>query len=162
MRPDDTSIDELDVRILERYQEDTTVAAHVIARSVGLSTAAVQRRLKRLRASGVITREVAEIRPGAVGLPVTCLVAIDLERERAADLQRFKKKMLAQPEVQQCYYVTGHADFVLVVLARSMEDYEAFTRRALLDDDNVKSFVTMVAMDRVKTGVTVPLRRSPT
>jgi len=62
------------------------------------------------------------------------------------------------PEVQQCYYVTGQTDFILIVLAASMEDYEAFTRRALLDDANVHSFVTSVVLDRVKTGVSVPVR----
>jgi DNA-binding Lrp family transcriptional regulator len=117
----------------------------------------VQRRLKRLREIGVIQREVAEIVPRTVGLPITCMVAVDLDRERVSDLDRFKRKMLGMTEVQQCYYVTGQADFVLIVLVKTMEDYEAFTRRALLDDDNVRSFVTSVVLDRVKTGVAVPL-----
>jgi len=153
----DPALDDFDLRILARYQHDTQVPARAIAAAVGLSTAAVQRRLKRLRAAGVIRREVAEIEPRAVGLAITCLVAVDLERERAADLERFKRRMRGLAEVQQCFYVTGQADFILVVLVASMADYDAFARRALLDDDNVKSFVTTVVMDRVKTGVAVPL-----
>jgi DNA-binding Lrp family transcriptional regulator len=152
----DDDLDDFDRRIVARYQRDTQVPAHTIGKAVGLSAAAVQRRLKRLRATGVI-REVAELTPKAVGLPITCVVAVDLDRERAADLDRFKKKVLALPEVQQCYYVTGQTDFVLIVLARSMEDYDDFTRRVLLDDGNVKSFTTMVVLDRVKTGVAVPV-----
>ena len=154
---DDDTLDDFDLRILARYQHDTQAPARAIAAAVGLSPAAVQRRLKRLRATGVIRREVAELAPEAVGLPVTCLVSVDLERERAADLDRFKRRMLALPEVQQCYYVTGHADFILVVLVASMADYDAFTQRTLLADDNAKSFVTTIVMDRVKTGVAVPL-----
>lgn len=157
MHNDDTALDDFDLRILARYQHDTQVPARAIAEAVGLSTAAVQRRLKRLREIGVIRREVAEIEPRTVGLPVTCVVAVDLDRERAVDLDRFKRRMIALPEVQQCYYVTGQADFLLIVLVKSMEDYDAFARRALLGDDNVKSFVTTVVMDRVKTGVMVPL-----
>lgn len=155
--PSDDQLDDFDLRILARHQHDTQLPARVIGQAVGLSTAAVQRRLKRLRALGVICREVAELAPAAVGLPITCVVAVDLDRERAADLDRFKRKMLARPEVQQCYYVTGQTDFVMIVLAASMAAYEAFTRSALLDDDNVKSFVTSVVLDRVKTGVAVPL-----
>ena len=49
----------------------------------------------------------------------------------------------------------------LLVLVATMEAYEAFTRRALLDDDNVKSFTTSVVLDRVKTGVAVPLGPPP-
>ena len=154
---DDDTLDDFDLRILARSQPDTQVPARTIAGVVGLSTAAVQRRLHRLRATGVIRREVAELEPAAVGRPVTCMVSVDLERERAADLERFKRRMLALPEVQQCYYVTGAADFILIVLVASMADYDAFTRRALLDDDNVKSFVTTIVMERVKTGVAVAL-----
>ena len=151
------ALDSHDREILRRYQHDTQVPAKVIAEAVGLSTAAVQRRLKRLREARVIEREAAQLDPKAVGLPVTCLVSVDLEREHAADLARFRRKILAAPEVQQCYYVTGATDYVLVVLAESMEAYEAFARRELLDDPNVRSFTTYVALERVKVGLGVPL-----
>ena len=151
------TLDRHDREILARYQHDTQVPAKVIADAVGLSAAAVQRRLKRLRAEGVIERELAQLDPKALGLPVTCLVSVDLERERGSDLERFRRKVLAAPEVQQCYYVTGATDFVLVVLAESMEAYEGFTRRALLDDANVRSFTTYVALERVKVGLGIPL-----
>ena len=152
-----TPLDRHDREILARYQHDTQVPAKVIAEAVGLSIAAVQRRLKRLRDERVIEREAAQLDPKALGMPVTCLVSVDLERERGADLERFRRKVLAAPEVQQCWYVTGATDFVLVVLAESMEAYEAFTRRALLDDPNVRSFTTYVALERVKVGLGVPL-----
>ena len=155
------TLDSFDLRILERYQHDTQAPARAIGAAVGLSTAAVQRRLKRLRAQGVIERELAEISPRAVGLPVTCVVGVNVERERSADVQRFKRRMAALPEVQQCYYVTGETDFILVVLAADMEAYEAFTRRALLDDDNVRSFTTHVVLERVKTGVGVAIPSAP-
>lgn len=145
-------LDVFDYRILERWQADTRVPAKAIADAVGLSAAAVQRRLKRLREIGVIRRETAELDPRRLGLPVTCIVGVDLERERAADLDHFQRKMRASPEVQQCYYVTGQNDFVLIVLVADMEAYDAFTRRALLDDPNVRSFTTHVALERVKTG----------
>src|SRR5262249_38310290 len=93
-----------------------------------------------------------------LGVPLTCLCAVQLERERPADTARFKKRVSAFAQVQQCYYVTGgDADFFLVVLAKDLEDYEAFTRRALLVDENVKGFTTYAVLDRVKTGVGVPI-----
>jgi Lrp/AsnC family transcriptional regulator, leucine-responsive regulatory protein len=156
---DTTELDAFDYRILERWQADTRVPAKAIADAIGLSTAAVQRRLKRLRELGVIRREVAELDPRKIGLPVTCIVGVDLDREGAADLARFRKKMLSCAEVQQCYYVTGQNDFVLVVLAADMEAYDAFTRRTLLADTNVKSFTTQVTLERVKTGSGVALPR---
>lgn len=156
-KPDATPLDALDVKILARYQHDTRTPAHTIGRAVGLSTAAVQRRLKRLREGGVIEAEIAQLAPAAVGLPVTSLVTVDLDREGAADLARFRKRIGGYPEVQQCYYVTGQGDFILVVLTADLAAYEAFTRRALLADGNVRSFTSHVVLERVKVGLAVPL-----
>ena len=151
------AVDALDLRILEHYQHDTQLPAKTIGEAIGLSAAAVQRRLKRLRDAGVIEHEIAQIAPSAVAMPVTCIVGVDLERESAADLDRFRRKMARCPEVQQCYYVTGQTDFILIVLAPDMGAYEAFTRRALLDDTNVRSFTTYVVLDRVKVGLGIHL-----
>ncbi len=68
-----------------------------------------------------------------------------------------KREFASAPEVQQCYYVTGEADFVLVIVVPTMTDYEALTRRLFFGNDNVKRFRTLVAMDRVKVGLSVPL-----
>ena len=150
-------LDTFDLKILSLYQHDTQVPAAEIGAQVGLSAAAVQRRLKRLRETGVIEAETARVSPKAVGLPVTCIVAVDLRDESTREMARFKRRMVARPEVQQCYYVTGQADFMLIVIAASLEAYEAFTREALLEDANVKSFTTHVAMERVKVGMGLPI-----
>ncbi|MGH8177744.1 MAG: Lrp/AsnC family transcriptional regulator [Steroidobacter sp.] len=153
-------LDAFDLQILARYQHDTRRTAEIIGAEIGLSAAAVQRRLKRLRETGVVEAETARISPKAVGFPLTCVISVDIEREGAAELSRFKARMLGCPEVQQCYYVTGDADFIVVVLAPDMTAYETFTREHLLIDPNVRSFTTHVVMERVKTGVSVPLPSS--
>jgi Lrp/AsnC family leucine-responsive transcriptional regulator len=145
-------LDELDRRILERYQPDTRQSAESLGARVGLSTAAVARRLKRMRDSGIIEAEVAIVSPQAVGLPLCCVVSVDLDQERQSDLERFEARMRACPEVEQCLYVTGEIDFVLVVSTADMQDYEAFTQEHLLSDPNVRSFTTHVVMKRVKGG----------
>lgn len=144
------ALDALDRRILARWQHDTRLSAESIGAQVGLSAAAVQRRLKRLRETGVIEAEIARLRSDAFGPSVTCLVAVDLEREGAADIDRFKQRMAALAAVEQCWYVTGHADFFLLVIQPDMTSYEAFTRAHLLSDGNVKSFTTHVVMDTAK------------
>jgi Lrp/AsnC family leucine-responsive transcriptional regulator len=150
-------LDGLDRKILARYQRDARTSAESIGAEVGLSTAAVHRRLKRLREGGVIEAEVAILAPAALGLPVTCVVTIDIDREGLAELDAFSARMRACPLVQQCFYVTGSADFVAIVVAADMAGYEAFTRAYLLSDRNVKSFTTHVVLDRVKVGLAVPV-----
>ena len=65
--------------------------------------------------------------------------------------------MRACAHVQQCYYVTGAFDFMLVVASADMAAYEAFTRAELLSDDNVQSFTTHVVLGRVKTDGLLPI-----
>jgi Lrp/AsnC family leucine-responsive transcriptional regulator len=153
-RPD---LDHLDIAILACLQEDSRTIAETIGAKVGLSAAAVQRRIKRLRESGVIEREVAVLSQQALGLSMTFVVMVEMERESLAVLDGFRRQVLADDNVQQCYYVTGNADFVLVVTCHDMADFEAFTRRMFFDNPNVRHFTTSVAMDRVKIGLTLPL-----
>jgi Lrp/AsnC family leucine-responsive transcriptional regulator len=155
MQKDDTTLDSFDRKILAHYQYDTRTPAETIGAQVGLSATAVQRRLKRLREQGVIQAEVAVLAPSMLDQGVTCIVGVDLERESAADIDHFKSRMATYAEVQQCYYVTGATDFFLVVLAKSMEAYEAFTRIAFLSDANIRSFTTHVVLDRAKVGLGV-------
>lgn len=123
---------------------------------VGLSATAVQRRLKRLREAGVIEAEVSIVKPKFVGRPIAMLVLVTLEHERADIVDRFKQSIRQTPEVMNGYYVTGDADFVLIVTAQSMEDYQIFTRKFFYENPDSKGF-KMVVMDRVKTGFSVPI-----
>lgn len=89
------------------------------------------------------------------------LVMVSLERERSDIIDRFKKAIKSSVEVVNGFYVTGDADFVLYITARSMEDYEQFTRRFFYENPNIKGFKTMVVVDRVKVGFAVPIEAPP-
>ena len=156
-KPRPTDLDALDLKLLASRQRDARGSAEQLGEDIGLSAAAVHRRLKRLRDSGVIAAEVAIVAPRAVGLAVTCIVTVDVDREGLQDLDRFSARMRACPQVQQCWYVTGQADYVLVVVVEDMEAYEAFTREHLLSDANVRSFTTHVVLEPVKTGLQLAL-----
>lgn len=159
MRVDDLELDAADRELLDRVQRDARVSAEAIGADLGLSAATVQRRLKRMREAGVIVREVAQIDPKAVGMAMTFVVAVELERERADILDAFRRKANADANVQQCYYVTGEADFFLVVVARDMDDFERIAGRLFQQDANVRRFRTSVVMGQSKVGLSVPVKR---
>ncbi|MDC7681961.1 Lrp/AsnC family transcriptional regulator [Asticcacaulis sp. BYS171W] len=149
--------DAFDYAILEAVQIDNRIPLRELAERVNLSTAAVQRRIRRLEDEGVITRNIAVIEPHRVGLPITIAVEVTMERTHIDELDAMRALLTAAPEVQQCYYVTGEADFVLIVLVETMEQYEALARRLFYDNRNVKTFKSMVTLDRVKVGLSVDL-----
>ncbi|MBD8687304.1 MULTISPECIES: Lrp/AsnC family transcriptional regulator [unclassified Rhizobium] len=150
-------LDRFDARLLSLLQNNNRQSSEELGAIVGLSATAVQRRLKRLREKGVIEADVSIVTPKAVGRPIAMLVLVSLERERVDIVDRFKQSIRQTPEVMNGYYVTGDSDFVLIVTAESMEDYEAFTRKFFYENPDIKGFKTMVIMDRVKTGFSVPI-----
>lgn len=66
-------IDELDAKILRLLQQDAGRPQREIAARVGLSAPAVQRRIARMQADGVIQRTVAIVDPRAIGNPITVI-----------------------------------------------------------------------------------------
>lgn len=150
-------MDRFDALILNAIQGNARLTAEALSTTVGLSPDACRKRLAKLRASGIIEAEIAILEPKSVGRELLLIVEVSLQNERLGDIDDFKARMVAAPEVMQCYYVTGDADFVLILSAESMADYEAFTRRHFFADENVLKFRTSAVMDRVKAGFALPL-----
>jgi Lrp/AsnC family leucine-responsive transcriptional regulator len=149
--------DGFDKHLLRLLQQNCRMTAGELGEAVGLSPSAVQRRIARLREERIIEADVSIISPAAAGLSVTCIVDIVLEEGHGRALENFKAAMQQCSEVMQCYYVTGTYDFVLIVNAKDMQEYEAFTRKWLVDNPHLKHFYTHVVMDRVKVGYSIPL-----
>lgn len=149
--------DRIDARILEIVQKNNRLTSDVIGEMAGISSTACQRRLKRLRSEGIIQADVSIVSTKAVGRPIGMLVLVTLERERSDIIDRFKKAIKASSEIVNGFYVTGDADFVLYVTARTMEEYENFTRKFFYENSDIKGVKTMVIMDRVKVGFAVPI-----
>jgi len=153
-----TVLDRADLSLLQAVQSNNRLTSEELAGLVNLSPTACQRRLKRLRAKGVIEADVSILSPRAVGRQVTMIVLVSLERERADIVDRFKAAIRNTSEVMIGYYVTGDADFLLIVTARDMEEYEQFTRRFFYENHDIKGFKTMVVMDRVKASFALPIK----
>lgn len=152
-----TGLDRFDLAILEILQRDNKTPQRAIADAIGLSAPAVQRRVKRLEESGVIVANVAVVDPSRVGKAITVFVEVEMNSEISDMHDQAKRAFNDAPEVQQCYYVTGEVDFILLVTVSTMAEYEALTRRLFFGNNNIKRFRSFVAMDRVKVGLAVPV-----
>ena len=147
--PESVTLDDFDRALLAQVQVDNQLPARRLAERIGLSESAVLRRLRRLRREGIIVADVSVVSPAVLGLPLTIRVLVSLEREGAALLDAFTRKLRSRPEGRQAWYVTGDADIVLLLQLASMEAYEAFTREVFHDDTNVRAFRTIIAMREI-------------
>jgi Lrp/AsnC family leucine-responsive transcriptional regulator len=147
--PISASLDDFDRALLAQVQVNNQMPARQLAEKIGLSESAVLRRLRRLRSEGVIAADVSIVSPSVLGLPLTIHVLVSLERESAALLDAFTRKLRGRPEVRQAWYVTGEADCVLLLQLAGMEAYEGFAREMFHDDPNVRAFRTIVSMREI-------------
>jgi len=155
--PNTIKLDDFDLRLLQAVQENNLLTAQELADRVHLSPVSCLRRLKRLRQHKVITKDISVLDPARVGLPLQMMVLVSLERERADIISEFKRAVVKMKEVTQCYYVTGDVDFVMLISAASMAEYDAFTQRFFFENKNLRRFSTLVVMNQVKYGAPLPL-----
>lgn len=151
------TLDSFDLAILDILQRDNTVPQRLIAQEVHLSAPAVQRRIQRLRESGVIRAEVAVLDAAKLGQPLTLVVEVHVHDEHPTRTAGLRQRIEAEPAVQQCYAITGEADYVMIITVASMADYDLLADRLLRGDENVRRFRTSVALGCVKSGMQVPL-----
>jgi len=150
-------IDDFDRAILRILQVDNGTPQRVIAERVGLSAPAVQRRVARLQASGIITANAAVVDPEMVGQPVTAIVEVNLREDRTPLIERASRFFAAEPAVQQCYFVNGGVSYILVLSATSLSHFDSLLRRLFSDNEDVGTYRTFIVLNRVKVGLAVPI-----
>ncbi|KOX19138.1 AsnC family transcriptional regulator [Nocardiopsis sp. NRRL B-16309] len=143
--------------LLGLVQTDATRPLHDLGDRVGLSPSAVQRRLTRLRAAGVIRAQVAVVDPVSVGAGLTCVVLVALADDDPDHHAAFRERMRAEPRVQQCFGIVGQWDYVVVLLSADLAENRALSQRLFVRQGRVARFETLPSSGAVKAGLTVPL-----
>ena len=150
-------MDKSDLKLLALLQNNARTTVQAMADRIGASTASVQRRLRMLREGGVIKKEVAVLDVHKLGFDVTAIVSVELERDRLDQIDAFKRKARIDAQVLNFYCIAGDADFVMVVVAKDMRDYEAFTHRFFFSDKNVRKFRTSIVVSTEKATLALPI-----
>lgn len=142
-------LDDFDHRLLARVRRNNLEPARVIAEAVGLSGSAVLRRLRRLRAEGVIAADVSVIDPARVEPRIVLHVQVEVSTQDRKVVEAFQRALKGSSEVQGAWDVTGETDHLLIVAVRSMAEYEAFGIRELAPEKGVRGFKSMIVIREV-------------
>ncbi|WP_220485956.1 Lrp/AsnC family transcriptional regulator [Psychromonas sp. SR45-3] len=149
-------MDNIDLKILHQLQTDARASIAEIAAQIGLSEPACYRRVRELRKSGVIEKEMAIIKPKNMGWPLSMMLLVELERDHSTIVNAFLSRINKQPEIIDSWFVTGDYDLVLQVIAADMEAFDQFTQQVLHKDNSVKNFKTLVVMRHSKAHGPIP------
>lgn len=141
-------LDSFDKAILNIVEEDATRSPRDIARLVNLSPSSVRRRLGAMRRNGVILREIAITDPATKGLAFWTMVSFGEEDRKIYNA--FKREMINDPAVSQCYAISGEADFLAMVHATSPEAFEAWSEECLEKYPSIRRFTTSIIWSHTK------------
>ena len=121
------TLDRIDKHILSLMQANGRISNLELADAVGLSPTPCSRRVKRLEESGLIDGYVTLLNAQALGLNLTAIIGISMDRHTPDRFEQFEKAIVNMPEVIECNIVTGQAaDFLLKVVVKDMQHYEKF------------------------------------
>jgi Lrp/AsnC family leucine-responsive transcriptional regulator len=155
--PAKADLDAIDRKILAALQENNQITNQDLAALVGISPPPCHRRVKRLRDEGIIVRDVSLVDPVKVGRSLVVFASITLERQREDLLENFERKITRCPEVMQCYFVSGDADYLVVVSVSDMDHYNEFARRVFANEPNIRMFRSSFCLARVKYDTKIPV-----
>jgi len=141
------SLDRIDRQILEVLQQNARISVAELADLVGLSQTPCGRRIKQLENKGLIAQQVVLLDPKKIGLPMTILIQISLERQSKDKLKIFEDAVSIIPEVMECYLVTGsQSDYVLKVVTRDIDHYQQLLLDHLTSIEGVSSIISNFIM----------------
>ena len=153
----DLPLDAIDRKILRILQRDSLIANQALADEVGLSPPACLKRVRRLRAAGVIQRTAALLAAERLGYPLLTVARIKLERPREKAMRDFEQRMRALPRVALCLTVAGDIDYVLLVRSKNVADYQAFARHVLATAPGIRSYTSEIVLEVPKWTTEIPV-----
>lgn len=150
-------LDPIDHKILKHLQENARITNAELAEKIGLSPTPCLRRLRRLESDGVIRGYHTEVNREALGVNVTVIILVKLEREDDKTLRDFEAAIKQRPEVMECYLVTGKFDYFVRVVIPTLAAYETFLSETILRMPNVETVESSFTLREVERKVVIPI-----
>ena len=126
MSSESTAIDAIDRRIIDILRRDGRVSWRELADRVALAPSSAADRVRRLEAAGVVRGYSASIDPRALGRDVRAV--IDASLAPGDDPARFEERLRDRDEVSLAVYVTGPADYTIIVDCAGASGLDDFIR----------------------------------
>jgi Lrp/AsnC family transcriptional regulator len=152
----DKEIDRVDREILRLLASDASLSLGDIAAKVGLTQTPCWKRIRRMEQAGIITKRVAVLDPGKVGLPVSVFVAVETADHSSEWLARFAELVENTAEIVDAWRMSGDVDYLLHVMVPDIAAYDAFYR-TLIATLPLRNVTSRFAMERMKNGP-LPIR----
>jgi DNA-binding Lrp family transcriptional regulator len=151
------NLDAIDREILAVIQEDGRISNAELSRRLNLSPPATHARVKRLEREGFIEGYAGLLSRDKLGYDLLCFVLVGLSVHQFEHVYGFRERVLAMPEVLECFNITGEYDYLLKVVLHNREDLERFVVGELTPLPGVARLQTSLVLSEVKSSVKLPV-----
>jgi Lrp/AsnC family leucine-responsive transcriptional regulator len=157
MKPEETSLDRIDLKLLKLLQADGRITNLKLAEAVGLSPTAVLARTQRLQRDNYILGYEARLNPLKLGRGMMVFVEVLLDRTTPNVFNEFKAAVHVRDEIMECHMVAGGFDYLLKTRMADMAAYREFAGNVLWQLPGVRETRTYAVMEEVKDSARLPL-----
>lgn len=151
----DRHLDDIDLHILDLLQANARETQVEIAKAVGLAPSAVQERLRKLEARGILRGYTAQIDPRSLDLGLLAFVAV--RSDEAGAENRIAQQLGTLPEVLEVHHVAGDDCYMVKVRARDAEALGQMLRTRISTIAGVRSTRTTIVLETVKETPRLPI-----
>ena len=152
-----TKIDAVSAEMLALLQNDGRMTNAKLAKRLSMSETPCWRRLKRLEESGIIEGYQARLNRRKIGLGVMAFVQLRCSEHDAAATGDFQRIIETSPNILACHNTTGADDFLLIAVARDLDDYSAFVETTLRRLPGVTSIRSNLSLREMKSSSRLPI-----
>lgn len=143
--------------ILRALQKDGRLSNVELAREAGVSESPCFRRVRRLEERGVIRGYTALVDQQALGFAVTAFVHVRLDKGRHAETPAFLAMVNAEDHIVECHATSGGHDYLLKVIARSIEHFSELCMEGILRYPAVSNVESAFSLREIKCSRSVPV-----
>jgi DNA-binding Lrp family transcriptional regulator len=154
-------LDDIDWKILAELQQDGRITNVELARRVGISAPPCLRRVRALEEAGYIRGYRALLDEKRLGFEVTMFALVHLSSQAESDLAAFEAFVRAQPQVRECWMLSGEVDFILKCVAPDLKTFQAFVGE-LTAAPHVRNVKTSLVLRMSKDAPVVPIEGTET
>jgi Lrp/AsnC family leucine-responsive transcriptional regulator len=144
------NLDVTDKKILNLLQQNSKANIKEIALKIGLTQTPTYERIKRLEKAGVIKNYIAVLDKEKVGYTIEVFCQVTLLVHSKEMITRFENAINKIDEVMECFHVAGNYDYLLKIIVKDMNSYQAFLKNKLSVLDSVANVQSTFVMSSTK------------
>ncbi len=156
-----TTLDRIDIKILDILQKDGKISNIKLAEAVNLSPTAALARVQKLNKEGYILGYEARLYPDKLNCGFVLFVEILLDKTTPNALDAFSDAVVHYPEIVECHMISGGFDFVVKIRCTNMEEFRKISGQILWQLPGVKETRSYPVMEVIKESSQIKLKMPP-